>query len=66
MKKRPHAKNTQYDWLIHYILKPIEKLRLFLQKVMGIIKTNTTKYYYKPMRGGGKEQRKKSEEKLKM
>ena len=25
MRKRPHAKNNWYDWLINYIPKPIKK-----------------------------------------
>ena len=43
-KKIRSIKNTSYDWLINYILKPIRKsVGGFKDKIVGLFRTNTPK-----------------------
>ena len=48
MKKKRPIKNTWYDWLINYISETISKaVGGFKDKVVGLVKTITSKDYVK-------------------
>ena len=64
-KERTFAKNIcydWYDWLINYIIEPTKTVRDAKQKIMKLLKLNTTNDYSKPsvknVHDGGKRRRK--------